>query len=172
MLNQRMQGIVQNLAAAYHDFLPCKVQGLGFPNLSKLKHDACTISPIARTFFMLKRKFKSHVETIDSVFPIHSTTLDKQCEATPRIQRSHKIFKRNQHNTSTNSTCIASLPSHKYKIPTKWTSSRQKIQVTIQTCPERIRKALQLSPHANHVPPPRHQTPTTNTNLDNHKTCL
>jgi len=83
------QGLTKYIVAKYGGSL----------HLPKLKQQACTRSPIARTLFLLKREYEIHVTTTNSAFPLKKTPLEQ-------------IWVSQQ--TYTNLTDTAKLESHKY----------------------------------------------------------
>ena len=77
------QGLTKYISAKYGGSL----------HLNKLKQQACSRSPIARTLFLLEREFEIHVTTTNRAFPIKTTPLEQTWKKAPTYNNLSSLSK-------------------------------------------------------------------------------
>ena len=96
------QGLTKYITAKYRGSL----------HLPKLKQQACSRSPIARTLFRLQREYKIHVTTKNKIFPIKKTPLETAWKNNPTYATlpDHSKIQSQKYLNKLYTYCITTLP--------------------------------------------------------------
>ena len=156
------QGLTKYITARYGGSL----------HLPKLKQQACSRSPIARTLYLLKKEYEIHITTKNKAFPIKQTQLELAWRTTPtyasltendKIQSKKFLDKLYTYG-------ITTLPQIQNKT-SKAILTHEEFRTIYTHAPKTIKEALQqaqiLFPHPQPHTPQRNIQPTQSVNITN-----
>jgi ribonuclease HI len=128
------QGLTKYITAKYRGSL----------HLPKLKQQACSRSPIARTLFLLKREYEIHVTTTNKAFPVKKTPSEITWRTNPiyHTLSDHSKIQSQKYLDKLYTYGITTLPQILNKTNTSFLTPEE-FRITYKNLPKTIKAALQ-----------------------------